>query len=34
LVAWGSHQEVVAIKTDREAELIENQERFVLSANF
>jgi hypothetical protein len=28
LVAWGSHQEVVEIKADREAELIENQERF------
>ena len=28
LVAWGSHQDVVEIKTDREAELTENQERF------
>jgi hypothetical protein len=28
LVAWGSHQEVVEIKADREAELVENQDRF------
>jgi hypothetical protein len=28
LVAWGSHQEVVEIKADREAELAENQNRF------
>ena len=28
LVVWGSHQEVIEIKEDREAELLESQDRF------